>query len=243
MVTETRDYHGVVHRVRLDMPDFIAPHFRPVLDPEFAPAALWNRAYRSAVHDSGGGRPLALALERSDGSVSTFRASILPHEGAHIALNHRYVERLLKFLLWQKGGYRVTVGGDPALAEYLRGIYSPAGARAFDRHFMGRQVYGRPMVIEGTAFDQAPAERETAMRFGPAPGWLPHRVRPGRERPQMRRRGRWQDALQRRNAVEPGRRSRPAVPFRRHQRFAAARRGASAARGCHRRQRRGSSCE
>jgi len=148
------------------MPDFIAPHFRPVLDPEFSPAALWNRAYHCAVRDSGGGRPLALALERSDGSVSTFRASILPHEGAHIALNHRYVERLLKFLLWQKGGYRVTIGGDPALAEYLRGLYSPAGARAFDRHFMGQQVYGRPMVIEGTAFDRTPAECETAMPLG-----------------------------------------------------------------------------
>jgi predicted NBD/HSP70 family sugar kinase len=142
------------------------PKFRPELDPEFQPAALWNRAYRAAVGASGNGRPLALALERSDGSVSTFRASIFPHEGGHAALNQRYVERLLKFLLWQKGGYRVTIGGDPAIAEYLRGLYSPAGPRAFDHGFMGRQVYGRPMVIASAAFDRAPAERETAVALG-----------------------------------------------------------------------------
>jgi predicted NBD/HSP70 family sugar kinase len=150
------------------MPSLIAlnPQFRPALDPEFAPAALWNRAYRAAVRASGGGRPLALALERSDGSVSAFRTSVLPHEGASAALNHRYAERLLKFLLWQKGGYRVTIGGCPAIAEYLRGVYSPTGARAFDHRFMGRQVYGRPMVIESTAFEGAPAERETAVALG-----------------------------------------------------------------------------
>ena len=55
-------------------------------------------------------RPLALALERSDGSVSVFRTRISPRHEA--ALNQRYAERLLKFLLWQKGGYRVTVAGD-----------------------------------------------------------------------------------------------------------------------------------
>ncbi len=60
---------------------------------------------------SGTGERLAIALERSDGSISVFRTSTLPHQGANAALNVRYVERLLKFLLWQKGGYRVTVGG------------------------------------------------------------------------------------------------------------------------------------
>src|SRR5947209_18310047 len=102
----------------------LSPKFRPVLDPDFLPAALWNRAYRAAAKDAGTHR-LALALERSDGAVSVFRTAILPHHGSNIAANHRYVERLVKFLLWQKGGYRVTVAGEPEIANYLRTVYSP----------------------------------------------------------------------------------------------------------------------
>ena len=140
--------------------------FPPALDSEFIPASLWNRAYRARVKQSGGGRNLALALERSDGSVSVFRTAVLPHEGNNVAVNNRYVERLLKFLLWQKGGYRVTIGGDARIADYLRSVYAPGGPRAFDHQFMGERVYGRPMAIENTSFDAAPVERETAAPLG-----------------------------------------------------------------------------
>jgi predicted NBD/HSP70 family sugar kinase len=139
--------------------------FRPVLDPEFVPASLWNRAYRARVKESGGNN-VAIALERSDGSVSVFRTAVLPHEGKNVAINNRYVERLLKFLLWQKGGYRVSIGGDARIADHVRSVYAPEGARAFDYKFMGERVYGRPMAIENSAFDAAPVERETAAPLG-----------------------------------------------------------------------------
>lgn len=144
----------------------LEPKFHPPLDPEFVSPALWNRAYRAAVRDSGGGHPLAVALERSDGSVSTFRTAVLSHGGSGEVLNRRYVERLLKFLLWQKGGYRVTVGGNAAIADELRAVYSPSGARAFDHRFMGEQVYGRPFRVESVGYDDNPAERETAAPLG-----------------------------------------------------------------------------
>ncbi len=87
-------------------------------------------------------------------------------DGANIGLNVRYLERLLKFLLWQKGGYRITIGGNPELAGCLRRIYAPGGARAFDHNFMGDLVYGHPMTIESAAFDAAPTERERAAPLG-----------------------------------------------------------------------------
>jgi len=118
------------------------------------------------VKESGRGQNLAVTLQRSDGSVSVFRTSVLPHEGANVAINERYIERLLKFLLWQKGGYRVTIAGDPRIAGYLRNVYSLGGARAFDHEFMGERVYGRPFAIESTSFDAAPAESETAAPLG-----------------------------------------------------------------------------
>jgi len=143
----------------------VSPKFRPALDPDFRSAALWNRAYREAVTSSGGSN-LAVALERSDGSVSVFRTEVLPHRGATVELNQRYVERLVKFLLWQKGGYRVTVGGEERLAAYLRGVYGPGGARAFDHEFMGSRVYGRPFTIEASSFEAVPEEKESAAPLG-----------------------------------------------------------------------------
>lgn len=139
----------------------LAPQFRPVLDPGFCPASLWNRAFREACGTNG--RPLAVALERSDGGVSVLRTQVTRHDAA---LNRRYAERLLKFLLWQKGGFRVTVAGDDELAAYLRGVYTPGGARAFDYEFMGERVYGRPMEILAAPYDAAPEERESAAPLG-----------------------------------------------------------------------------
>ena len=150
------------------MSDFIrvAPKFRPVLDPDFLPASLWNRCFRARVEESGKPSPLAIALERADGSVSVFRTEVLTLEGANIAANERYAERLLKFLLWQKGGYRVSVGGHPQIARFLQSVYVPGGVRSFDFQFMGDRVYGHPMVIEQTGYERVPVEREAVAPLG-----------------------------------------------------------------------------
>jgi predicted NBD/HSP70 family sugar kinase len=143
-----------------------SPVLRPVLDPDFVPASLWNRDYRALVEKHGGGIPLALALHRNDGAISVFRTAILPSGHPAGGITRRYVERLLKFLLWQKGGSRIIVAGDPDIAAYLRSVYAPAGERAFDYEFMGGRVYGRPLTIESPAFDAAPTERESAVPLG-----------------------------------------------------------------------------
>ncbi|MCS6954319.1 MAG: hypothetical protein NZM33_15850 [Bryobacteraceae bacterium] len=139
---------------------------RPPLDPAFLPASLWNRAYRNLVRSSGRGRPLAVALERGDGAVSVYRSEVLPHEAPWTELNERYTERLLKFLLWQRGGWRVTVAGDAAIAAHLRQVYSPSGARAFDFEFMGERVYSRPMTIDSVPYERAPEAREACLHLG-----------------------------------------------------------------------------
>ena len=144
----------------------VKPRFAPPLDPEFLPASLWNRAYRDAVKATGQAQGLALALKRPSGSVSVFQTEVFPHTGDYQALNAHYVERLLKFLLWQKGGYHVTVAGDPAIANYLRTVYSPTGDRKFDYEFMGTKVYGHPMTIESVPFEATPASNESGSELG-----------------------------------------------------------------------------
>lgn len=144
----------------------LSPKYRPRLDPEFVPAALWNRAFLRQVEESGSGQPFAIVLERADGSISVFRTFVFPHEAPHIEDNQRYVERLLKFLLWQKGGWRIRIAGDDRIARYVQSVYSPSGERAFDYKFMGESVYGRTAVVEHIDYADVPAEKEAVTPLG-----------------------------------------------------------------------------
>ncbi len=130
------------------------------LDCNVSHAALWNRAYRAL----GPTVPLAIALERPDGTVSRFDFATLPHTAGNAALNVRYVERLVKFLLWSRGASRVVIGGVPALGEELKGVFSAGGARAFDAEFSAK-IYGS-FAVESGAFDAVPEGRESAVPLG-----------------------------------------------------------------------------
>jgi hypothetical protein len=104
----------------------ISPAFRPPLDPGFVPAALWNRAYRAIAANDPQARDIELALSRADGTAFRWSGKILAAGGENDALTLRYLERLVKFLLWQKGGSRLAVAGAPEVS--LRSIRPPAHA-------------------------------------------------------------------------------------------------------------------
>ncbi|HRG56746.1 MAG TPA: ROK family protein, partial [Lacunisphaera sp.] len=144
----------------------VAPRFRPALDPDFLPAVLWNRAYRDLVARDPAARPFALALVRADGSASVHHDRVL--SAGHAAAGHtlRYAERLLKFLLWQKGGCRVLVAGADELAAALAIIYSGTGPRAFDHAFMGEKVYGRPFAVEACPLAALPSADASSLAMG-----------------------------------------------------------------------------
>ena len=137
---------------------------RPEVDPTFLPAVLWNRAYAAAVRATRGSVPLGIALSRQDGTVFRHQARILPATAAHAALNRTYVERLVKFLLWQKGGSRILVSGSDPVARVLQGCYTEQGLRAFDRDFLGRRVFGEPIRVE--AVRKLPPAREAQKPLG-----------------------------------------------------------------------------
>jgi predicted NBD/HSP70 family sugar kinase len=139
---------------------------KPVLDQDFCPAVLWNREFQKLVRQSGHAVPLSIALVRKDETVSIFQTAVLPHKSESAELNGRYVERLIKFLLWQKGGYKIWISGDPCLAELMAGIYGPGGKRAFDFHFMGERVYDHSMEIKYCPAEDVPAPREMARALG-----------------------------------------------------------------------------
>jgi predicted NBD/HSP70 family sugar kinase len=144
----------------------LAPLHRPLLEQHFLPAALWMRAYRRLVENDRGARPFGLALIRADGAASRHQNRVLGADHPAAYLNIRYAERLLKFLLWQKGGCRVLVAGAPEIAAALATIYSPSGARAFDHAFMGGKVYGKDFTIKSAEFGELPEERLFPLPLG-----------------------------------------------------------------------------
>ena len=150
----------------MSAPFAIHPRRPPVLDKGFVPASLWNRAYRQAVRQSGRSEKLVICLERSDGSVSAYPTEIFPHSDRWIDVNVRYVERLLKFLLWAQSGCRIVIAGNPALAASLSRIYSANGERRFDYRIMGQRIYGRDLVIHACGIEAAPTPREVEMSVG-----------------------------------------------------------------------------
>lgn len=111
-----------------------------------------------------GARRFKLAMTRPDGFVAVHEDTLLAAGGDRDELNLRYVERLLKFLLWQKGGNRILIEGVPDVAEQLAAVYSPTGARAFDHSYFGERTYDAPFSIEAVA--AVPAANEDAMELG-----------------------------------------------------------------------------
>lgn len=139
----------------------------PTLDPEFIPAVLWNRAFKDRVAASGGGKDFGIALEQPDGSVSVYETEILPEsDSAAGELNLRYVERLVKFLIWQRGGFRVYLGGDMAVADAISALYKADGPRSFDFTFIGEKAYRKPFEIVGVEYSELPAANESVMALG-----------------------------------------------------------------------------
>ena len=125
----------------------MTPKFRPPLDPDFTPAALFNLAYRTELERSGQNRTLVIGVERADGIRSRYQTAVFSHDHPWAAYNNFYIERIVKFLLWQRGGYKVLIGGPPEIGQHIQRVYAPGGTRAFDYHFMGEQVYERTFEV------------------------------------------------------------------------------------------------
>lgn len=140
-------------------PAVVAP-----LDPTFLPASLFTREYRKLL-STAGEVPLRLGLERGDGSISEFCMSVIPPSAGHLEATLLYVERTVKFLLWQRGGWKVYVGGPAEIGQHIKSVYSPSGARKFDCEFMGT-VYEHPFQVIVTDTESAPAAKETTMPLG-----------------------------------------------------------------------------
>lgn len=131
----------------------------PVLDESFVPLPKFNEAFLKTAK-----KPFAIAVERNGGLTTLFETYIHGTE-AMFETDCFYVERLLKILLWAKGGFRVYVCGDDTIAEFIAKEYSAEGKRAFDYNFMSR-VYENKFEIISIPYEKRPEENEESKPLG-----------------------------------------------------------------------------
>ncbi len=132
------------------------------LDPGFKPAILFNREYLHNLRASGKGVPLVLGLERENGLVSRFETLVSPHADPTTLF---YVERIVKFLIWSRGGWKLHFGGPKVIGEAIKKTYSARGARKFDCKMMAL-AYGKNFEVFLTTSDKVPASKDMQVPAG-----------------------------------------------------------------------------
>jgi predicted NBD/HSP70 family sugar kinase len=141
-----------------------APRITPLLDPAFRPAVLANHAFDQAVRQTNNSMPIELALEQADGSVFRFKTHALPESHPQSVGNFIHLERMVKFLLWSRGGFRIYYNGPEPLGRMLQRHYCETPARKFDSDIIGRRIHDH--AIEVVLTPNIPAERANTMPLG-----------------------------------------------------------------------------
>ena len=131
----------------------------PQLDPHFIPMEQFFRGFLKTAK-----QPLAIAIEREAGYISVYDTFIHGTPDMQQA-DFYYVERLVKFLMWAKGGFCVTICGSREVYEYIKSNYSADGKRGFDVKTMS-DVYEQSFKVVHLPYDQKPTERESSKPLG-----------------------------------------------------------------------------
>ena len=134
------------------------------LDPGFMPMAVVYRDFEAKVKAEGG-QPLTIGLERNDGLTSVYTLEVFKDGTGHDEENHEFVERIVKTLLWTRGGYKIIIAGSKVIADKIKADYSVGGYRDFDRDFMSG-VYEAPFEVIHVPFEEAPVTKESAAPVG-----------------------------------------------------------------------------
>ena len=130
----------------------------PILDDGFVPFGVWMEEYLKDAK-----RPFKLAFFRDNGQVSVFESCL--RDETFEEANLRYMERLVKFLLWAVGGWKIQICGCVDTAKKLKDIYSPTGERSFDAGFVV-DMFERPLEIEMVSEADFPEANEQPKSIG-----------------------------------------------------------------------------
>ncbi len=118
------------------------------------------------AHAHGDEQTIAIAWEREDGNVYRYDMTVPAriHPAMMPGVKH-LVERVVKFVLWSAGGWKLYLSGPDAIVKPIARAYTKKGARAFDWAFF-RDLYGRDMKVEIVPLAKMPEmhEREVVVK-------------------------------------------------------------------------------
>lgn len=140
------------------------PKYQAKLDPKFQPMVLVFNDFIKRAKEAGGEK-LVIGVERNNGYVSAFEMTVFPEGTGHDDENLGIVERIVKTLLWVKGGYKIIIAGSKLIYEGIAKAYASDGARAFDNDFMSG-VYEKPFECIWKPIEDAPKTQESATPVG-----------------------------------------------------------------------------
>ena len=138
---------------------------KAVLDPAFQPMSVLLRDYSAAVQ-AAKSQKLVVSIVRNQGYTSSYAMDVFADGTGHDEENIRVIERVVKTLLWIKGGYKIVISGSKVIYDAIAEAYKVGGARDFDNDFMSG-VYERPFEVEYIEkAEDAPATHEAAAPVG-----------------------------------------------------------------------------
>ena len=135
------------------------------LEPEFMPMVKVINSFKENVKKAEN-QKIVIAVERNNSLCAVYNMDIFRDNTGHDDENYAIVERIIKTLLWAKGGYKVFIAGSKPLYERIADDYRLGGAREFDFNFMAR-VFEKPFeVIYVENVEDAPKENDTSSPIG-----------------------------------------------------------------------------
>jgi predicted NBD/HSP70 family sugar kinase len=111
------------------------------------------------------GQDIVIAVERNKGYTYTYKTRIFKDNTGHDEENFRFVERIVKSILWVAGGYKIIIAGSELVGAKIKEAYTYGGLRDFDVRFMER-VYEQKFEVSSCSLENAPKEKSSASPIG-----------------------------------------------------------------------------
>ena len=135
------------------------------LEPEFLPMAKVIKDFKADVAKAES-QEVVVSVERNNGLMAVYKMDVYKENTGHDEENYQIIERIVKTLLWARGGYKVYIAGSKYIYDRIADDYRIGGAREFDYKEMAK-IYESPfevIYVENVA--DAPEEKDASAPIG-----------------------------------------------------------------------------